>query len=200
MVQPAGISTKTGKQRFLVTIKLPEKSLKTASSFVNEMNDALRTARAGELTAQFTLVDSERTRLQRATAGFFTFKEAQTCLQVLKKLGLATNDVSAELEDFGNNKYDPWYESISKAWWPWFAALRNPPPEMPMMKPTNRLDVSEGGKYKEAASGKLGKSDEVDRADARGDENDSVAEEPGEKKGKKRRKKKKVDEGERSED
>ena len=203
IVQPASLSTTTGKQRFLVTIKLPEKSLKTASSFVKEMNDALA---ARELAAQFVLVDSERVRLQRASTGFSTFKEAQTCLYVLKESGLPTNEISPELEDFGNKKYDPWYESVSQSWWPWFAALRNPAPEMPMMKVTNRLNVSEGSKYKEGASGKLGKGDDVDRADARGDEAENGGkkrstkkprEDEGEDEEKPRRKKKKkVDEGE----
>ena len=177
IVQPASLSTKTGKQRFVVTIRLPEKSLKTASSFVKEMNDALKikvgTTLGRELTAQFLLVDSERIRLQRATASFSTFKETQTCFSFLKELGLPVNDISGEFEDFGNKKYDPWYESNSQAWWPWFAALLNPPPEMPMMKVTSRLDVTEGGKYKESAGGKLGKSDEVDRDNAQGDENES---------------------------
>jgi hypothetical protein len=212
MVQPASLSTKTGSQRFLVTIKLPEKSLKTASSFVKEMNDALKTTPGRQPTAQFVLVDSERVRLQRASAGFFTFKAAQTCLRVLKELGIPTNEISAELEDFGNKKYDPWYESISQAWWPWLAALRNPPPEMPMMKVTNRLDLSAGSKYKEGASGRLGKGDEVDRADAQADGNESGAS-GGKKRGKKKarkeeekgeegtdeekaRRKKRVDEGE----
>ena len=81
--------------------------------------------------------------------------------------------ISAELEDFGKKKYDPWHESISQAWWPWFAALRNPAPEMPMMKVTNRLDVTEGGKYKEGAGGKLGRSDDVDRDDAQGGDDES---------------------------
>jgi hypothetical protein len=178
IVQPAGLSTKTGKQRFMVTVKLPEKTLKTATSFVSEINDALKLkiskTRGCELAAQFELVDSERTRLQRATSGFFTFKDAQTCLSFLKELGLQTNEISSEFEDFGLKKYDPWYDSISQAWWPWFAAWRNPAPEMPMMKVTNRLDLSEGAKYKEGASGKLGKGDEVDRTDARGDEPENV--------------------------
>ena len=193
IVQPASLSTKTGKQRFVVTIKLPEKSLKTVSSFVKEMNDALQVKVANtpgcELTAQFDLIDSERTRLQRATADFFTFKEAQTCLRLLKELGLPTNDISAEFEDFGKKKYDPWFERNSRAWWPWLAARLNPPPEMPMIKVTNRLDVTAGGKYKEGASGKLGKSDDVDRADAQGAE----SEDDGNARGKKKPRK---DEGE----
>jgi hypothetical protein len=178
IVQPASLSTRTGKQRFVVTIKLPEKSLKTVSSFVKEMNEALKVKVANtpgcELTVQFELVDTERTRLQRATADFFTFKEAQTCLSFLKELGLPTNDISAEFEDFGKKKYDPWFERNSRAWWPWLAARLNPAPEMPMMKVTNRLDVLEGGKYKEGAGGKLGKSDDVDRADAQGDEGEDA--------------------------
>lgn len=203
IVPPASLSTKTGKQRFLVTIKLSEKSLKTASSFVKEMNDALKikvaSTRGCELNAQFVLVDSERTRLQRATASFSTFKAAQTCLLFLKELGLPANEISAEFEDFGNKKYDPWYEAISRSWWPWFATWRNPPPEMPMMKITSRLDVSEGGKYKEGASGKLGKGDEVDREDAQRDESESddknrsknkPRKEDGQDEGKTRRKKK----------
>jgi hypothetical protein len=173
IVPPASISTKPGRQRFVVTIKLPEISLKTASSFVREMNDALKTkidtTPGCELTAQFVLVDSERTRLQRVTASFSTFKKANTCFSFLKELGLPVNDISAEFEDFGKKKFDPWYESNSHAWWPWFAAWCNPPPEMPMMKVTNRLDVTEGSKYKAGAGGKLGKSDEVDRADAQTD-------------------------------
>jgi hypothetical protein len=62
------------------------------------------------------------------------------------------------------------------------AAWRNPPPEMPMMKVTNRLDVVEGGKYKQGASGKLGKSDEVDRNDAREEESEPPAKKRGKKK------------------
>lgn len=170
MLQPAGLATKIGKQRFVVTFKLPEKSLKTASSFVREMNEALKSkfdqAPGCELTAEFELVDSERLRLQRATASFCTFKEAQTCLNFLKELGLPINPISPEFEDFGTKKYDPWYESNARAWWPWFAALLHPAPEMPLMKVTNRLDLTEGSKYKVGASGKIGKSEEVDRADA----------------------------------
>lgn len=177
VAEPASLSTKTGGQRFVVTIKLPEKSLKTASNLVKEVNDALKnkshTTRGCKLTAQFVLIDSERARLQRATASFSTFKEAQTCLRLLKELGLPTSDISAEFEDFGKKKYDPWYESVSQAWWPWFAAWRNPPPEMPMMKVKNRLDVTEGGKYKVGADGKLGKSDDVDRSDEQRGENES---------------------------
>jgi hypothetical protein len=190
---------------------LPEKSLKTASSFIKEMNEALKIkvdrTPGCKLTANFVLVDSERTRLQRATATFSTFKDAQTCLRFLKEQGLPTNEVSAEFEDFGNNKFDPWYARISQAWWPWFAEWRDPPPEMPMMKVTNRLDVAEGGKYKEGAGGKLGKSDDVDRADSRGDENEDGGKKRSKDKPRKdgdeakpRRKKKKVDEDERSGD
>jgi hypothetical protein len=214
MVQPATLSTKPGRQRFVATIKLPEKSLKTATSFVNEMNDALQIkidATPGcELAARFLLVDTERTRLQRATASFSTFKEAQTCLSVLKELGLPINAISSEFEDFGNKKYDPWHERISQAWWPWFAALLDPPPEMPLMKVTNRLDLTEGSKYKTGASGKLGKSDEVDRADAQMDapvqedenggkkrsEDKPRSEESEEKPKPRRKKKKKMDDGE----
>jgi hypothetical protein len=216
MVPPATLSTKTGRQRFVATIKLPEKSLKTASSFVKEMNDALKItidATPGcELTAQFLLVDTERTRLQRATASFSTFKEAEACLTFLKELGLPVNEISAEFEDFGKKKFDPWYESNSQAWWPWFAALLNPPPEMPVMKVTNRLDVTEGSKYKTGASGKLGKSDEVDRADAQADapvdedeitgkkrSKDQASKDEGQDERKPRRKKKRIDEGERRE-
>jgi hypothetical protein len=199
------LTTTTGKQRFAVTIKLAEKSPKMASNFVQEMNDSLKIkvqkTRGCELTAHFALVDSERTRLQRATASFATFKEATTCLDFLKELGLPVNDISAELEDFGNKKYDPWHKSISQAWWPWLAAWRNPPPEMPMMKAANRLDVTEGGKYKAGAGGKLGKSDELDRADAQGDENErggknTPRDDEDQEKPKKRRKKKKMDDGE----
>jgi hypothetical protein len=196
MVQSASLSTKTGRQRFVTTIKLPEKSLKTASSFVTELNDAIKTkidATPGcELKVQFVLVDTERTRLQRATASFSTFKEAQACSMLLKELGLPINPISAELEDFGIKRYDPWHERISKAWWPWLAACLNPPPEMPLMNVTNRLDVAAGSKYKEGASGKLGKSDEVDRADA---PEDPPADEDARGGKRPRRKKKKVDEG-----
>jgi hypothetical protein len=168
IVQPASLSTTTGTNRFLITIRLPEKSSKTATKFVQEMNDALKSEKrtAGGEQTSFLLVDSERARLQRATASFPTFKQAQSCLGSLKKLGLPVNEISAELEDFGTNKYDPWHESIRQSWWPWFAALRNPPPEMPMMKITNRLDVSEGSKYKQSARGKLGQGEEADRDDA----------------------------------
>ncbi len=209
IVPPASMSTKTGEQRFLVTVKLAEKSPKTASNFVKEMNDALKikiaATRGCELRASFVLVDSERTRLQRAAANFTTFKEAQTCLSFLKELGLPVNEISPELEDFGNKKYDPWHERISQAWWPWLAAWRNPPPEMPMIKVTNRLDLAAGGKYKEGASGKLGKTEDVDRSDAQGDERESGRKKRGKDKPlkeedqdeeKPRRKKKKVDEGE----
>jgi hypothetical protein len=173
VVQPAILSTKTGRQRFAITIKLPERSLKSASSFVKETNDALtKMAKlsGGGPAALFVLVDSERARLQRATADFFTFNGASACLDALAELGLQTTKVSAELEDFGTKRYDPWYESVSHAWWPWLAAWRNPPPEMPMAKVTNRLNLGEGSKYKEAATGKLGKSEEVDRSDARGED------------------------------
>jgi len=197
MVQPASLSTKTGGQRFVITIKLPEKSLKTASSFVTEMNSVLKP------DGQFVLVDTERVRLQRATASFSTFKEAQACLSLLKELGLPTNPISVEFEDFGKKKYDPWHERISKAWWPWLAACFNPPPEMPLMKVTNRLDLTAGSKYKESASGKLGHSAEVDRADAQRDapaEEDETSgkdkprrEEP---KPRRKKKKKKADDGE----
>jgi hypothetical protein len=169
IVQPASLLTTIGRQRFVVTIRLPEKSPKTASSFMKEVRDTLN---ARELTAQFVLVDSERVRLQRATASFSTFREAQTCLAVLKESGLPTNEISPELENFGSKRYDPWYESVSKAWWPWLAALRNPPPEMPMMKAKNRLDVGAGGKYAEGADGKLEKKSESDRGDAQRDENE----------------------------
>ena len=102
IVEPATLATKTGRERFVVTIKLPEKSQKTASSFVEEMNDAVKikieTTPGCELNAEFVLVDSERVRLQRATAGFSTFKEARTCFKFLKELGLAVNDISAQGE------------------------------------------------------------------------------------------------------
>jgi hypothetical protein len=176
IVQPASLSTTTGKKRFLVTIRLPEKSPKTATKFVQEMNDALKVKMAtagGEPTDPFLLVDTERARMQRATASFHTFKQAQSCLGFLKALGLPVNDVSIELQDFGTKKYDPWYESICQSWWPWFAALRNPPPEMPMIKVANRLDVSEGSKYKESKRGKLGKGDESDRDEAEPEEKKS---------------------------
>ena len=199
MVQPAILTTKTGRQRFVVTFKLPEKSLKTASSFVREMNEALQSSDS-DVAAQFVLVDSERIRLQRATASFAMFKEAKTCLGVLKALGLPVNDISAELENFGKKQYDPWYESVAQSWWPWLAAWRNPPPEMPMMKLANRLDVSEGTVYKQGEGDKLGKSDEEDRRDAEGqdqgdEEKDRREREPREdedrEEGRKRRKKKK---------
>jgi hypothetical protein len=45
---------------------------------------------------------------------------------------------------------------------------------MPMMKAKNRLDVVAGGKYKEGADGKLAKSDDADRGDAQGDENEKA--------------------------
>jgi hypothetical protein len=198
IVQPLSLATKTGKDRFLLTVKLPEKSLKTATKFVTELNDALQTKIAKtpgcELKTEFVLLDSERTRLQRAATSFCTFKEAQTCFLFLQELGLPVNEISAELEDFGTKKYDPWYESVSKSWWPWLAAWRNPAPEMPMMKVKNRLDLAEGGKYKEGAKGKLGKSDEVDRDDTYSDEPESEDKSRGKDKprkdeGKKRRKK-----------
>jgi hypothetical protein len=212
MVQPASLSTKTGSQRFVITIKLPEKSLKTASSFVAETNDAIKTKIGNtpgcQPDAQFVLVDTERARLQRATASFATFKEAQACSILLKELGLPTNPISAEMEDFGIKKYDPWYERISKTWWPWLAGCLHPPPEMPLMKVTNRLDLTAGSKYKEGASGKLGKSDEVDRADAQGEapvnedegdgkrrSKDKPRKDEDQEERKPRRKKKKVDEG-----
>ena len=174
IAQAAGISTKTGRYRFLVTVKLPERSLKTASQFVKETNEALR---GKKTTAQFVLVDSERVRLQRATAEFCKFKDARTFLSTLKELGLAANDVSPELEDFGKKQYDPWYEKISQSWWPWLAAMRNPAPEMPMMKPKIRLDVSTGSKYSQGASGKLGKGDEAERREANEDRGREPAEE-----------------------
>jgi hypothetical protein len=193
IAQPASVLTKTGDQRFAIAIKLPEKSPKTASKFVAEMNDALKNkiakTRGCELAVTFILVDSERLRLQRATASFTTFKDARTCYDFLKELGLPVNDMSAELEDFGNNRYDPWHESIKQSWWPWLAALRNPAPEMPMMQVTNRLDLTEGAKYKEGASGKLGKPEEVDR-----DDSPVPEEEPSPKK--RKRSKKRKDESE----
>ena len=80
---------------------------------------------------------------------------------------------------------------------------------MPLMKVTNRLDLTEGSKYKMGANGKLGKSDEVDRADAQADapvdedesggkksSKDKARNEEDREEGKPRRKKKKADEGE----
>jgi len=183
IAQPAILATTSGKQRFLITIKLPERSLKSASSFVTETNDALKSKKG---IAPFVLVDSERARLQRATASFSTFKEADACLSCLADLGLKTGQVSAELEDFGNKQYDPWHESISRAWWPWLAAWRNPPPEMPMAKVANRLSLTEGSKYAEGPAGKLGKSEDADRsraeAEAQAEEDPQIDEEPRERK------------------
>lgn len=168
IVQPAILATTSGTQRFIITIKLPERSLKSASSFVTETNDALQSRSAkssGAASAvQFVLVDSERARLQRAVASFATFREANACLRALADLGLKTTKVSAELEDFGKKQYDPWYESMASAWWPWLARWRNPPPEMAMAKVTNRLNLTEGSKYAEGPGGKLGKSEDVERS------------------------------------
>ena len=90
--QPATLSTTIGAQRFVVTIKLPEKSFKTATCFVNDVNAALKSriasTRGCDLAVELTLVDTERTRLQRATASFATFKDARTCLAFLGDLGL----------------------------------------------------------------------------------------------------------------
>ena len=170
IVQPATLATKPGAERFIVSIKLAERTPKTAASFMSELKDALRTeikATPGcRLNARFVLVDGERIRLQRATASFRTFNEASTCFSFLAMLGLKINAISAELEDFGENKYDPWLEKVSQSWWPWLAATIRPAPEMPMMKITSRLDLTAGSKYKEGASGKMGKSEDVDRHDA----------------------------------
>lgn len=202
IVQPASLTTKTGKRRFLITIKLPERSLKTASDFVAELNASLESNDVKELeaVAHFVLVDTERSRLQRATAEFCTFKDAQTCLSVLKEMGLLANDVSGELEDFGNKQYDPWHEKISRSRWPWLAAWRNPAPELPMVKAKNRLDMSAGTKYTERADGKLGKSDEEDRSATNAEDQDRDRSEPKPREDedrdekRKRRKKKKADE------
>jgi hypothetical protein len=92
------------------------------------------------------------------------------------------------------------------------AAWLNPAPEMPMMKVTNRLDLTQGSKYKEGASGKLGKSDEVDRADAQVDAPPDESESEGKKRSKKKprqdedqeggkkRRKKRAEDSERNED
>lgn len=162
-VPPASLGTKTGRDRFIITIKLAERLPKTVTRFIEDLNDALRAAAARSrdeaARPDFELIDADRARLQRATASFDTFKGAKSCLELLKELGLKVNDISPELEQFGTKKYDPWFERMSQAWWPWLAAWRDPPPELPMMKVTNRLNLTEGSKYAVGADGKLGKSD-----------------------------------------
>lgn len=198
-VPPASLTTKSGRHRFVVTVKLPERALKTVTQFVADVNQALAKSAGATPAVQFVLFDSDRARLQRAAVEFATFKEARACLDLLKQLGLGVNDVSPELEDFGTKQYDPWHEQISKAWWPWLAKWRSPAPEMPLMKAKNRLDLGAGSKYEVGADGKLSKS-EAGRRDRDAEERPECEPEPAdptpppdEERPKKRRKKKKAE-------
>ena len=61
------------------------------------------------------LVDTEPRAASTCDRELFYLQGAQTCLNLLKELGPPTNPISPEFEDFGNKKYDPWYECNSQS-------------------------------------------------------------------------------------